>query len=89
MNNLLSELEATETQHHQMDAEAATVMSTAMRLWVSVTRLQGCASAKTILRGPHVTNARKATMETPGEGRLSLVNVLRSHYMCTFIDCFT
>lgn len=30
--NFLSELGATETQHHQMDAEVATVMSTAMLL---------------------------------------------------------
>lgn len=67
MINLLSELEATEMQHHQTVAEAATVMSTAMQLWVFVTRSRGCASVKTILKGPHVTSARKATMETPGE----------------------
>lgn len=90
--NFLSELEATETQHHQTVAEAATVMSTAMQLWVFVTRSRGCASVKTILKGPHVTSARKATMETPGEqtrlGQWIVSNYLFVSYFCTFLDCF-
>lgn len=85
--NLLSELEATETQHHQTVAEAATVMSTAMQLWVFVTRSRGCASVKTILKGPHVTSARKATMETPGEQtRLGQCNKV-TLFVCLIFVC--